>query len=121
MTLSTLIRRSLHYHARAHLGVVIGAAVAGAALIGALVIGDSVRESLRGHAVGRLGWIHYALAPQDRFVSGSLDGFLTPVRGTGVGTSLPFLETAPRKVSAALQLPGTVSTGNGSARANHVN
>ena len=47
MTLWTLIRRSLRYHARAHLGVLLGATVGSAVLIGALLVGDSVRESLR--------------------------------------------------------------------------
>ena len=44
MTFRTLIRRSLRFHWRAHVGVVLGAAVGSAALIGALVVGDSVRE-----------------------------------------------------------------------------
>src|SRR5690242_18047708 len=67
MTFSTLIRRSLQFHARAHLGVVLGAAVSGAALIGALIVGDSVRESLRQHALRRLQNIHYAMVTGDRF------------------------------------------------------
>lgn len=67
MTLWTLIRRSLCFHARAHLGVVLGAAVGSAALIGALIVGDSVRESLRGQALQRLGHHAFALAPSDRF------------------------------------------------------
>ena len=41
MTFGTLIRRSLRFHARAHLGVVLGAAVGSAALVGALVVGSS--------------------------------------------------------------------------------
>ena len=45
MTFRTLIRRSLRFHWRSHLGVVLGAAMGSAALIGALVVGDSVRES----------------------------------------------------------------------------
>ena len=55
MTFWTLIRRSLRFHARAHLGVVLGAAIGSAALIGALVVGDSVRESLTNMALRRLG------------------------------------------------------------------
>ena len=43
MTLQTLIARSLRFHWRGHLGVLLGAAVGSAALIGALVVGDSVR------------------------------------------------------------------------------
>src|SRR6185369_15270236 len=67
MTIWTFIRRSLRFHARAHLGVVLGAAVGSAALIGALVVGDSVRGSLQELALQRLGKIHYAMAPSDRF------------------------------------------------------
>ena len=52
MTLWTLIRRSLSFHARAHFGVVLGAAVLGsAALIGALVVGDPRGESLKDMAL----------------------------------------------------------------------
>src|ERR1035441_8330832 len=46
MTFWKLIRRNLSFHARAHFGVVLGAAIGSAALIGALVVGDSVREIL---------------------------------------------------------------------------
>jgi len=54
MTFWTLIRRSLRFHARSHVGVVLGATIGSAALIGALVVGDSVRESLREKALQRL-------------------------------------------------------------------
>ena len=57
MTFRTLIRRSLRFHWRSHLGVVLGAAIGSAALIGALVVGDSVRESLREQALQRLGGV----------------------------------------------------------------
>src|SRR2546421_7409342 len=67
MTFGTLILRSLRFHARSHVGVLLGAAVGSAALIGALVVGDSVRGSLHDLALQRLGKIHYALAPNDRF------------------------------------------------------
>src|SRR5713226_6406908 len=54
MTIWTLIRRSLRFHARAHIGVVLGAAVGSAALVGALVVGDSVRGSLRERGAPRM-------------------------------------------------------------------
>ena len=72
MTYWTLIRRSLRFHARAHLGVVLGAAIGSAALIGALVVGDSVRESLADMALRRLGNIHFGLSTQDRLFQASL-------------------------------------------------
>ena len=55
MTFWTLVFRSLRYHARAHLGVLLGAIIGSAALVGALVVGDSVRGSLREMALLRIG------------------------------------------------------------------
>ncbi|HSU55069.1 MAG TPA: hypothetical protein VLT36_13510, partial [Candidatus Dormibacteraeota bacterium] len=110
MTIRTLIRRSLRFHARSHLGVLIGATIGSAALIGALAVGDSVRETLRERALARLGWVHFAMPPQDRFFSTELEkDFL----------QLPLLSHS--KAAGILQLPGTAARQDGSARANHVN
>ncbi len=106
MTSWKLIARSLRFHARAHLGVVLGAAVGSAALIGALVVGDSVRGSLREMALARLGKIQLALPANDRLFRSELAG--------EISVSLQ------RPVAAVLQLPGTAATGDGSARANRV-
>ena len=57
MTFWLLIRRSLRFHARSHLGVVLGAVIGSAALSGALIVGDCVRGSLRERALSRLGGI----------------------------------------------------------------
>src|SRR5436309_2350929 len=67
MTISKLIYRGLIFHARSHLGVVLGAAVGSAVLTGALVVGDSVRGTLRDFALARLGAAEFALALGDRF------------------------------------------------------
>src|SRR6266571_118128 len=72
MTFWTLIRRSLRFHARAHLGVVLGATVGTAALVGALIVGDSVRGSLRDLALQRLGNARFALETSDRLFSDRL-------------------------------------------------
>src|SRR5688572_12762765 len=72
MTFRTLIRRSLRFHWRSHLGVVLGAAIGSAALIGALVVGDSVKGSLRERALERLGWMSFALGSGDRLVTEDL-------------------------------------------------
>src|SRR5437588_6971467 len=69
MTFWTLIRRSLWFHARAHLGVVAGAAIGSAALVGALVVGDSVKGTLRKRALERVGGAEYVLNGQDRLFS----------------------------------------------------
>jgi ABC-type lipoprotein release transport system permease subunit len=55
MTRSQLITRGLTFYWRTHLAVVLGVATAVAVLAGALLVGDSVRGSLRGLALSRLG------------------------------------------------------------------
>jgi len=105
MTTWTLIRRSLRFHARAHLGVLLGAAVGSAVLIGALLVGDSVRESLREMALVRLGKTYLAMATGDRLFRSELSS------------------TFPSDSSWAasiLALPATASSGDGKARANRV-
>src|SRR5512147_121022 len=72
MTTGTLIRRSLRFHWRSHLGVVLGAAIGSAALIGALVVGDSVKGSLRENALHRLGGVSMAMSTGDRFFTEGL-------------------------------------------------
>ncbi|MDB6067823.1 MAG: hypothetical protein JWR26_4031, partial [Pedosphaera sp.] len=88
------------------LGVVLGAAVGSAALIGALVVGDSVRESLHELALARLGRVSTALASNDRFFRSQL--------ADGINPSEKSL-AAP-----VMQLAGTATTDDASARANHV-
>ena len=55
MNLSTLILRTARFYWRTNLAVTLGVAAAVAVLAGALVVGDSVRDSLRDIALGRLG------------------------------------------------------------------
>lgn len=66
MTRLQLILRSLAYHSRIHVSVVLAVAVATAVLTGALLVGDSVRGSLRALTLERLGRIDAVLA-LDRF------------------------------------------------------
>src|SRR5712671_2634735 len=112
MTFATLIRRSLRFHARAHLGVVLGAAIGSAALIGALLVGDSVRESLRQRALARLDGTYFALAPQDRFFDRNLDERLTPglwsFRGPGGSNQTMVIQLFDHQ--QALLLAGTAQT-----------
>ncbi|MEI7935146.1 MAG: ABC transporter permease [Verrucomicrobiota bacterium] len=125
MTFWKLIRRNLSFHARAHLGVVLGAAIGSAALIGALVVGDSVRTSLTNMALRRLGQIHFALSSQDRLFEASLG---TRLQKTFPGGNIPGDSKPPAGAqspscplqSSVLLLPGVVAKQDGSARANSV-
>ncbi|HAV64800.1 MAG TPA: hypothetical protein DCY13_20835, partial [Verrucomicrobiales bacterium] len=110
MTLFTLIRRSLTFHARSHLGVLIGAAIGSAALIGALVVGDSVRISLREMALARLGQVRHAVNSGDRFFRAAL----------ATEMESQFVSDLKVKVAAALQLQGTATAIGSAARANQV-
>jgi ABC-type antimicrobial peptide transport system permease subunit len=126
MTSWTLIRRSLRFHARAHLGVVLGAAVGSAALIGALVVGDSVRESLTDVALRRLGNIHFALSTQDRLFQTSLGLRLAAVRPPEMirapsGRAEYASPYTDGPASRGLVLPGIVARQDRTARANGVN
>jgi putative ABC transport system permease protein len=103
MTLRTLTRRSLRFHARSHLGVLLGAIIGSAALIGAMVVGDSVRASLRERALNRLGWVNIAMETGDRFFS--IQKEVTDRPG----------------VASALHLSASITKSDGQSRANHVN
>src|SRR4051794_15675562 len=67
MTLTLLLRRSLVFHRRANLAVLLGVAVGTAVLTGALLVGDSLRGSLRDRALDQLGWVEEAMV-SGRFV-----------------------------------------------------
>src|SRR5687768_1411204 len=117
MNARTLIRRSLRFHWRAHLGVILGAAVGSAALIGALIVGDSVRGSLRENALQRLGWVNAAMDLGDRLVDRSF--FDTPSQ-VQPGTNRAAFAAQSQSISV-LRMPGTIARQDGAARANQVN
>ena len=120
MTFRTLIRRSLRFYWRAHLGVVLGAAVGSAALIGALVVGDSVRESLRERALQRLGQIGFALETQDRlFTDGLADRMIMPLAGWEFPTGIVSPSEMQQPIQT-LMLTGVAAREDGAARANNV-
>src|SRR3954469_24948687 len=99
MTFFTLVLRSLRFHARSHVGVVLGAIVGSAALVGALVVGDSVRGSLHEMALARLGNVDVALSGGDRFFR------------DGLNVAADSSRCAP-----LLQVSGTAASPDGSAR-----
>lgn len=99
--------RSLSFHSRHHVGVVLAAAVAATVLVGALTVGDSVRETLRRRALDRIGQAEFILEGGDRFF------VARPGGPAGAGLT-------NRPASFALRLPAVVSRQDGSARANRV-
>jgi putative ABC transport system permease protein len=112
---------SLRYHARSHLGVLLGAAVGSAALIGALVIGHSVRRSLEEKAGNRLGDIELALDAGDRLFT---DDLVKSFRGidarSGAGTESRFHWGQMARVGSAagiLRVRGTGAREDGTSRA----
>ena len=98
-----LILRGARYHARSHVGVVLGAAIATAALAGALILGDSVRASLRASALARLGHAEVALDSGDRFFQADL---ATRLANDSPSNSVP-LNT---RWTTVLRLPGLVTS-----------
>ena len=63
----SLIKRSLWHYRRMHASVAAGVVVATLVLVGALIVGDSVRGSLHGLTLERLGRIEQAIAPGRTF------------------------------------------------------
>jgi len=106
MSFWTLIIRSLVFHARSHVGTLLGVAVGSAILTGALLVGDSVRGSLRALALERLGRTQVALAGGDRFFRAAL------AQDLAVGQEDVFVPL--------VQLDATAATPDDSGRANRV-
>lgn len=112
MKLRTLTTRSLRFHWRSHLGVVMGAAIGSAALIGALIVGDSVKGSLRERALDRVGKVRFALASGDRLFE---DTMALRLDGRVLDRN-----SSPVPIAAALMLNGSANKADGSARAHGV-
>lgn len=124
MTLWRLIRRSLRFHARSHLGVVLGAAVGSAALVGALIVGDSVRGSLRERALSRLGGVAYAMNSGDHFFEADLSDRLRtndPGKAFTWGSTTLRVSRTLGFATAVLEVAGIATRQDGQARANQVN
>jgi hypothetical protein len=110
-----LIARSLAFYWRTHLGVAAGAAVATAVLVGALVVGDSVRHSLQGLALRRLGHVEVAMASFDRFFRAEAQA---GADANDLAAAMAAELGAP--VAPGLLLDGSARRPDGSARANRV-
>jgi ABC-type lipoprotein release transport system permease subunit len=79
MTFGGLWLRSLVYHWRGNLAVLLGVAVGSAVLTGALLVGDSLRGSLRALSLDQLGWVDQAMVT-GRFFRSELAGQLSAER-----------------------------------------
>lgn len=107
MSCARLVLAGLRHHARAHAGAGVGFAVATAVLVGALAVGDSVRGSLRGRALARIGEATSAVAAPERFFRAALAQEIAE-------------ELGDSRVAAALLLDGHASSDRGDRRANDV-
>ncbi len=85
--LGHIVARSLIYFSRSHLSLAAGVAAATAVIVGALVVGDSVRGSLRGLVVDRLGNLQNVLQARTFFDP----AMLTVIRSQD-SASLPVAE-----------------------------
>ncbi len=72
MNLFKLILRSLRYYGRSHIALSAGVAISTMVITGALIIGDSVKASLEGLVVKRLGNTRYSFEGNDRIYRASL-------------------------------------------------
>ncbi|MBX3395671.1 MAG: FtsX-like permease family protein [Phycisphaerae bacterium] len=96
MTFGLLQLRGLRHHWRMHLTLAICSAVGTAALTGALLVGDSMRGSLREHALRRLGPVQTALRGA-RFLRAEV---AHAVGGAGVVMLQGSVEHAQRRLRA---------------------
>ncbi len=128
MKFRTLIRRSLRFHWRSHLGVVLGAAIGSAALIGALVVGDSVKHTLQYQAVQRLPGTSVALDSGDRFFASDLLQRMIKI-GAEQSQQVSSQEKpltwgngfTPYESATGLHLEASVARSDGTARAQRIN
>ncbi|MHC5029211.1 MAG: hypothetical protein ACYTGR_20875, partial [Planctomycetota bacterium] len=86
-----LALRSLRFHRRSHVGVMLGTAVAAAVIVGALLVGDSVRATLRTQTLQRIGRSDIALIGGDRFFRAALADAITAAGGPG-NLAAPLLQ-----------------------------
>ncbi|XZE54046.1 FtsX-like permease family protein [Planctomycetaceae bacterium SH139] len=75
-TVGRLVRRSAWFHRSIGLAVALGVAAATAVVCGALLVGDSMRGSLRGLTLQRLGEVDAAVMPGSFFSAAQVAGDL---------------------------------------------
>lgn len=107
MSLARLVLAGLRHHARMHLLLAAGCALAAAVLAGALCVGDSVRGTLERQALARIGQVDLALDAGGRRFRAALAEELE--------RALPDARAAP-----VLRLAGVASARGGVRRAREV-
>ena len=103
---ATFILRSLRFHWRNHLGVLLGATLATTILVGAMAVGDSVRHSLARQALMRLGQVHFAVNTHDRFFRAQLAEDLAAKLQAPVA---PVIAMSARRTPAYALMPASGS------------
>ena len=106
MSFWKVVKRSLVFHWRTNLGVLLGVTAGTAVLVGAMLVGDSVRHSLELMVASRLGATQLALTAQDRFFT--------------EGLAAKLASEVKRPVSAVLQSRGLLANSDGTKRVNRV-
>ncbi len=101
------IIRSFSYYLRAHIAVILGAAVSTMVLTGTLMVGDSVESSMEKTTELRLGNTHYIFSGPDRFFRSAL--------------SAEIADSLNISVAPVLQLNGIASSQGGSLKAYPIN
>ena len=102
----TIIKRSIFYYRRTHLGLVLGTALGTAILVGALMVGDSVRFSLQRMVRERLGYTAYSLEMGDKYFRSEL--------------AVRLAEKLETPVAGLLQTRGIATVASGRQKANQV-
>ena len=113
---------SLKHYWRPHLAVALATAITTAVLVGSLLVGDSMRGSLRGLVVERLGSIESVLVG-DRFFRtelGAVVGELSSQRSGGESSAATPEPVSGSRVAPAILLRGAASAPDSGARASAV-
>lgn len=111
MDIKTFVFRSLTYHRRTNLAVLLGVITGSTALTGALLVGDSMRGSLRAKALERLGPVDHAVVATRFFREALAPELEASVAGSGQG---------PRVVPV-IQVRGAATQAESGARVNRIN
>ncbi|MGD2108113.1 MAG: ABC transporter permease [Phycisphaerae bacterium] len=106
----TFHRRSLFYHWRTNVAVLLGVMIAAAVFTGALVVGDSMRGSLRETAMGRLGRVTDALVGNRFFREQLASDLISEAAG----------EAASTRAAPVIVLSGAASHATTRSRANRI-